>query len=310
MANERGVAIDIDRVTKAFPIDGKRATQALTEISLHIRPGEFVSVVGPSGCGKSTLMLMTAGLLGPTTGVIRVGGEALAAPLTDVGIVFQDDLLLEFRKALDNVLLQGRIRRLDLREVRSRAEELLERLGVAHAADRYPRQLSGGMRQRVSIARALVHGPSVLLMDEPFGALDALTRLQVRADLERLWLSERQTVLFITHSIEEAVGLSDRVVVMSPSPGRIVREMTIDLPRPRPLALGEAPELEGHVQTIYGMFEEMGVLHGRDAGPWGRARVPLSERRKASWERSGTTRMSRSARSSGRARGRSPRRMS
>ena len=251
MATERGVAIDIDRVTKAFPIDGKRATQALTEISLHIRPGEFVSVVGPSGCGKSTLMLMTAGLLGPTTGVIRVAGRALAAPLTDVGIVFQDDLLLEFRKALDNVLLQGRIRRLDLREVRSRAERLLEQLGVAHAADRYPRQLSGGMRQRVSLARALVHGPSVLLMDEPFGALDALTRLQVRADLERLWLSERQTVLFITHSIEEAVGLSDRVVVMSPSPGRIVREMTIDLPRPRPLALGEAPALEGHVQAIY-----------------------------------------------------------
>jgi NitT/TauT family transport system ATP-binding protein len=267
MASERGVAIDIDRVTKAFPIDGKRATQALTEISLRIRPGEFVSIVGPSGCGKSTLMLMTAGLLGPTTGVIRVGGAALAAPLTDVGIVFQDDLLLEFRKALDNVLLQGRIRRLDLHETRSRAEQLLEQLGVAHATDRYPRQLSGGMRQRVSIARALVHAPSVLLMDEPFGALDALTRLQVRADLERLWLSERQTVLFITHSIEEAVGLSDRVVVMSPSPGRIVREMTIDLPRPRPLALGEAPELEGHVQAIYGLFEEMGVLHGRAATP-------------------------------------------
>ena len=113
MASERGVAIDIDRVTEAFPIDGKRATQALTEISLSIRPGEFVSVVGPSGCGKSTLMLMTAGLLGPTTGSIRVAGQALAAPLTDVGIVFQDDLLLEFRKALDNVLLQGRIRRLD-----------------------------------------------------------------------------------------------------------------------------------------------------------------------------------------------------
>jgi NitT/TauT family transport system ATP-binding protein len=265
MAGERGAAIDIDRVTKAFPIDGKRAVQALTEISLRIRPGEFLSVVGPSGCGKSTLMLMTAGLLGPTAGMIRVAGQALAAPLTDVGIVFQDDLLLEFRTALDNVLLQGRIRRLDMGEVRSRAEQLLEQLGVAHAADRYPRQLSGGMRQRVSLARALVHGPSVLLMDEPFGALDALTRLQVRADLERLWLSERQTVLFITHSIEEAVGLSDRVVVMSPSPGRIVREMTIDLPRPRPLALGEAPELEEHVQAIYGLFEEMGVLHGRDA---------------------------------------------
>jgi NitT/TauT family transport system ATP-binding protein len=266
MAGERGVAIDIARVTKVFPIDGKRAVQALTEITLPIRPGEFVSVVGPSGCGKSTLMLMTAGLLAPTAGAIRVAGRALTAPLTDVGIVFQDDLLLEFRSALDNVLLQGRIRRLDMRDVRARAAELLEQLDVAQAADRYPRQLSGGMRQRVSLARALVHGPSVLLMDEPFGALDALTRLQVRADLERLWLSERQTVLFITHSIEEAVGLSDRVVVMSPSPGRIVREMTIDLARPRPLALGEAPELEEHVQAIYGLFEEMGVLHGKSAG--------------------------------------------
>ena len=264
MSAERGAAIDIDRVTKVFPIDGKRAVQALTEISLRIRSGEFVSVVGPSGCGKSTLMLMTAGLLGPTTGAIRVAGRVLTAPLTDVGIVFQDDLLLEFRSALDNVLLQGRVRRLDMREVRSRGMQLLEQLGVVHAADRYPRQLSGGMRQRVSLARALVHGPAVLLMDEPFGALDALTRLQVRADLERLWLSERQTVLFITHSIEEAVGLSDRVVVMSPSPGRIVREMTIDLPRPRPLALGEAPALEEHVQAIYGLFEEMGVLHGKD----------------------------------------------
>jgi NitT/TauT family transport system ATP-binding protein len=269
MAAERGAAIDIDGVTKAFPIGGGRAVQALTEISLRIRPGEFVSVVGPSGCGKSTLMLMTAGLLRPTTGVVRVAGQALAAPLTDIGIVFQDDLLLEFRSALDNVLLQGRVRRLDMRDVRSRAEQLLEELGVAQAAGRYPRQLSGGMRQRVSIARALVHGPSVLLMDEPFGALDALTRLQVRADLERLWLSERQTVLFITHSIEEAVGLSDRVIVMSPSPGRIVRERTIDLPRPRPLALGEAPALEEHVQAIYGVFEAMGVLHGKDAGPRG-----------------------------------------
>ena len=266
MAAERGAAIDIDRVTKVFPIDGKRAVQALTEITLPIRPGEFVSVVGPSGCGKSTLMLMTAGLLAPTAGAIRVAGRALTAPLTDVGIVFQDDLLLEFRSALDNVLLQGRIRRLAMRDVRARAVELLEQLGVAQAADRYPRQLSGGMRQRVSLARALVHGPSVLLMDEPFGALDALTRLQVRADLERLWLSERQTVLFITHSIEEAVGLSDRVVVMSPSPGRIVREMTIDLARPRPLALGETPQLEEHVQAIYGLFEEMGVLHGKGAG--------------------------------------------
>ena len=263
MAGERGTAIDIDHVTKVFETEGERPFPALTELSIHIAAGEFVSVVGPSGCGKSTLMLMTAGLLEPTSGEIRVAGKRLLSPLTDVGIVFQDDLLLEFRSALDNVLLQGRIRRLDMRRVRRRADELLEQLGVAHARSRYPRQLSGGMRQRVALARSLVHGPSVLLMDEPFGALDALTRLQVRFDLEQLWLADRPTVLFITHSVEEAVGLSDRVLVMSPAPGRIVREIAIDLPRPRPLALGEAPELSVRAERIYKIFEEMGVLHDR-----------------------------------------------
>jgi len=263
MVSQRGVPIDIDRVAKAFEVDGAPPVHALTELSVHIEAGQFVSVVGPSGCGKSTLMLMTAGLLGSTSGEIRVAGQRLVAPLTDVGIVFQDDLLLEFRSALDNVLLQGRVRHLDMRDVRRHADELLEQLGVAHARSRYPRQLSGGMRQRVSLARALVHHPSVLLMDEPFGSLDALTRLQVRFDVEQLWMTERQTVLFITHSVEEAVGLSDRVLVMSPSPGRIVREVVIDLPRPRPLALGEARELSEHADRIYGIFEEMGVLHGK-----------------------------------------------
>jgi len=207
------------------------------------------------------------GLLQPSRGEIRVAGKRLVAPLTDVGIVFQDDLLLDFRSALDNVLLQGRVRKLDMRQVRQRADELLEQLGVAHARSRYPRQLSGGMRQRVSLARALVHSPSVLLMDEPFGSLDALTRLQVRFDLEQLWRVERPTVLFITHSIEEAVGLSDRVLVMSPSPGRIVREIVIDLPRPRPLALGEAPELSALADRIYELFEKMGVLHDKGVTP-------------------------------------------
>jgi NitT/TauT family transport system ATP-binding protein len=263
MAGTRGAPIDYERVSKVFEVDGASPVPALAELSVHIAAGEFVSVVGPSGCGKSTLMLMTAGLLGPTTGEIRVAGRRLDSPLTDVGVVFQDDLLLEFRTALDNVLLQGRVRHLDMREVRGRAAALLEQLGVAGARSRYPRQLSGGMRQRVALARALVHGPSVLLMDEPFGSLDALTRLQVRFDLEALWLVERQTVLFITHSVEEAVGLSDRVLVMSPSPGRIVEEVRIELPRPRPLALGEAPELSGHAQRIYRIFEQMGVLHGK-----------------------------------------------
>jgi len=263
MTGGRRTAIDIDHVTKVFETDGERPFPALAELSIHIMAGEFVSVVGPSGCGKSTLMLMTAGLLNPTSGEIRVADKRLVSPLTDVGIVFQDDLLLEFRSAVDNILLQGRIRHLDMRQVRQRADELLEQLGVAHARSRYPRQLSGGMRQRVALARALVHSPSVLLMDEPFGALDALTRLQVRFDLEQLWLAERPTVLFITHSVEEAVGLSDRVLVMSPSPGRIVGEIAIDLPRPRPLALGEAPELSVRADRIYQIFEEMGVLRDR-----------------------------------------------
>ena len=260
--NQRGTSIEISNVTKIFDVAGATPVQALTEVSLSIKPGEFVSVVGPSGCGKSTLMLITAGLLGPSTGEVHIADRQLTQPLTDVGIVFQDDLLLDFRTARANVMLQGEIRHLDQATIGRRTDELLGQLGVGKAQGRYPRQLSGGMRQRVAIARALVHNPSVLLMDEPFGALDALTRLQVRHDLEQLWMTERPTVLFITHSVEEAVGLADRVVVFSPSPGRIVEQIEIDLPRPRPLALGEAPELSGPADRIYGLFELMGVLSG------------------------------------------------
>lgn len=258
----RGTSIEVDRVTKVFETAAGQAFEALTEISLSIRAGEFVSVVGPSGCGKSTLLLIAAGLLSPTAGQVRVGGDPLTKPMTDVGVVFQDDLLLDFRDARQNVLIQAEVRHQDMSEARVRTDSLLDQLGVGQAATKYPRQLSGGMRQRVAIARALVHSPSVLLMDEPFGALDALTRLQVRRDLEHLWLSERQTVLFITHSVDEAIGLSDRVIVFSPSPGRIVEELSIDLPRPRPLALGEAPELAHHATRVYALFEEMGVLTG------------------------------------------------
>ena len=212
-----GKAILIDRVGKTYGEDTATPFQALLPTTMDIRPGEFVSVVGPSGCGKSTLMLMVAGLLAASQGTISIGGKALAGPLTDVGIAFQDHLLLDFRTARENVLLQGVIRKLPLDPIRKRTAELFERLGLTQAADRYPNQLSGGMRQRVSLARALVLRPSILLMDEPFGALDALTRVQVRHDLEQLWMADRPTVLFITHSVEEAVGLSDRVFVMAPS---------------------------------------------------------------------------------------------
>lgn len=255
-------SIEIQRVTKIFAEGTRKEFQALKEINISIEPGEFISVVGPSGCGKSTLMLMVAGLLERSSGDIQVGGSMVTGPITDIGIAFQDHLLLEFRTAFENVVLQAEIRGLDEKEIEQRADELFEQLRLTPAKKNYPRQLSGGMKQRVSIARTLVHKPSVLMLDEPFGALDALTRLQVRTDLEALWLRERPTVLFITHSVEEAVGLSDRILVMSPSPGEIVDDIRINLPRPRPIVLGESPEFAKYVDHIYAHFARMGVLHG------------------------------------------------
>ena len=236
------------------------AVTALDNVSFTVGSGEFVSLIGPSGCGKSTLMLICAGLIPASGGEILVDGSRLDQPLTDVGIVFQDHLLLDFRTALDNVLLQAEFRGQPMQPARAAALSLLQRLGIEHAAERYPKQLSGGMRQRVSIARALVHQPSILFMDEPFGALDAITRTQIRHDLELLWMETRKTVLFITHSIEEAIGLSDRVIVMSPSPGRIVDEIAIDLPRPRPAHLGEYPSFNAYAERINSAFRRMGVI--------------------------------------------------
>jgi NitT/TauT family transport system ATP-binding protein len=260
-----GVPISISRVTKTFGENTDRPFQALKEVSVDIDAGEFVSVVGPSGCGKSTLMLMVAGLLSRSRGDIVIGGSSVVKPITDVGIAFQDHLLLEFRTAFDNVMLHADIRGLPRKQVEARAQELFAQLRLTAAMEKYPRQLSGGMRQRVSLIRTLVHDPSLLLMDEPFGALDALTRLQVRTDLEALWLRRRPTVLFITHSVEEAVGLSDRILVMGPSPGEFVEEIRVDLPRPRPIVLGDVQAFAGYVDRIHRHFERLGVLHGADA---------------------------------------------
>ena len=261
LAEASGVRIKIDHVGKVYGEGTSQPFEALRPISMDIQPGEFVSVVGPSGCGKSTLLLIVAGLLNASQGTVLVGDKPLSGPLTDVGIAFQDHLLLEFRTAQDNVLLQGEIRKLPLGPVREQTRVLFERLGLTKAANRYPHELSGGMRQRVSLARALVLQPSVLLMDEPFGALDALTRVQVRHDVERLWMTERPTVLFITHSVEEAVGLSDRVFVMAPSPGHVVEELHIDLPRPRPMELGASPAFAEYSKCIYDLFAQLGVIH-------------------------------------------------
>jgi NitT/TauT family transport system ATP-binding protein len=260
-----GVPISIRRVAKIFGEDTDNPFRALKEISAEIEAGEFVSVVGPSGCGKSTLMLMVAGLLARSRGDIAIAGDRVTKPVTDVGIAFQDHLLLDFRTALSNVTLHADIRKLPKRKIDARAKELFAQLRLTEAMDKYPRQLSGGMRQRVSLIRTLVHDPSLLLMDEPFGALDALTRLQVRTDLEALWLSRRPTVLFITHSVEEAVGLSDRILVMSPSPGEVIEEIRVDIPRPRPIVLGDVPQFATYVDRIHRHFERLGVLHGFDA---------------------------------------------
>ena len=247
--------------TKDGPVD------ACADIDLDIRQSEFIAIVGPSGCGKTTILKMVAGLVPHSAGSITVGAKPVERPLTDVGIVFQEAILLDWRDVLSNVMLQVDIRGSDAAAGEREARHLLEITGLSGFEHKKPYELSGGMRQRVSLIRTLVHDPSLLLMDEPFGALDALTRLQVRMDLEALWLRRRPTVLFITHSVEEAVGLSDRIFVMSPSPGEVIEEIHVELPRPRPIVLGDAPEFAAYVDRIHRQFEKMGVLHGAEATP-------------------------------------------
>ena len=234
---------------------------ALRGVTLEIADGEFVSIVGPSGCGKSTLMMIVAGLVPADRGsTVEVRDRPVSGPVTDLGIVFQDPILLDWRTVLDNILLQAEIRRLDRTSHRARALELLQMVGLDGFQQKRPFELSGGMRQRTSICRALVHDPPLLLMDEPFGALDALTREQMTIDIQRIWLTTRKTVLFITHSIMEAVLLSDRVVVMSPRPGRVEEILEIALPRPRKLDESGAHEYTRYTSRIREIFRAQGVL--------------------------------------------------
>ena len=258
--DDRGY-VELRGVAKTYRRAG-RETHALDPIDLSIRAGEFLAIVGPSGCGKSTLLRIVAGLHLASAGETRVAGRIVDRPQTDLGVVFQSPVLLDWRTALDNVLVQVELRGLDPRAYRDRALRLLDQVGLAEFADRFPHELSGGMRQRVAIARALIHDAPLLLMDEPFGALDALTREQMRLDLEALWLATRKTVLFITHSIDEAVLLADRVVVMSPRPGRIERVFEPALPRPRGLEARRSREFTDTAQAITDIFLARGVLHG------------------------------------------------
>jgi NitT/TauT family transport system ATP-binding protein len=253
------IFVEIRDVRKVYEGSGDRI-EALASVSLQVRRGEFVSILGPSGCGKSTLLMIVGGLVSPTEGSVVIGGAAVKGAQTDLGIVFQDPVLLEWRTSLGNVMIQAEARRLDNKIYLARARQLLASVGLGGFEHKYPFELSGGMRQRVSLCRALVHRPRLLLMDEPFGALDALTRDQMNLDLQRMWLQDPITVLLVTHSIPEAVFLSDRVFVMSARPGTVDAIVDVDLPRPRGLEALEQPEFLHHVRGIKQHFALRGVI--------------------------------------------------
>ena len=226
--------IELDGVSMVYRSRGKGANvTALDNLNLQIGEGEFVTLVGPSGCGKSTVLKLVSGLLGATSGQVRIHGKPVTGPRREMGFVFQTPVLLPWRTVRDNVLLPIEMLGLPVKEHRASADQLLQKVGLDGFQKAHTWELSGGMQQRVGICRALVHDPEILLMDEPFAALDAMTREVIGLELLRIWEERRKTVLFVTHSIPEAVLLADRVVVMSPRPGRIASVIPIDLPRPR-----------------------------------------------------------------------------
>ena len=259
MVAETGPYLRVEHLSKVYQTrDGE--VRALNDVSFTQGRGEFLSHVGPSGCGKSTLLMIAAGLVAPSDGLIQASERRIKSPRTDIGIVFQNPVLLEWRTALGNVMLQAEARKMNRDEAEAKARRLLATVGLAGFENKYPHELSGGMRQRVSICRALLHNPDHLLMDEPFGALDALTRDQLVLDLQALVTQRKMTVLFITHSIPEAVFLSDRVIIMTPRPGKIDTIIDIPLPRPRTLAMRESPEFAGYSRQILDRFLVQGVL--------------------------------------------------
>ncbi len=225
--------IEIDRVSRVFRTSGRQDHLALSDISLTIEDGAFVSILGPSGCGKSTLLYIVGGFVSPTEGVAKVRGKPIAGPGPDRGPVFQEFALFPWKSVLGNVMYGPRQQGVKHAEAEAQSRRLIEMVGLKGFEHFYPKELSGGMKQRVAIARTLAYNPAVLLMDEPFGALDAHTRTRLQNDLLNIWERDRKTVLFVTHSVEEAVFLSDKVVVMKRSPGRIKVVVDIDLPRPR-----------------------------------------------------------------------------
>jgi NitT/TauT family transport system ATP-binding protein len=258
-ANLGDAYLQIQGLSKVYATDDG-PVRALDRVSLIQRKGEFVSLVGPSGCGKSTLMMIAAGLAAASDGEVLVENKRITRARTDIGIVFQNHVLLDWRTALENVLLQAEARKMDMKVAEARARELLAAVGLQGFENKYPKSLSGGMKQRVSICRALIHDPTHLLMDEPFGALDALTRDQLVLDLQDICSKRSVSILFVTHSIAEAVFLSDRVIVMTPRPGKVDRVININLPRPRTLAMRESGEFGVYSREILDIFLARGIL--------------------------------------------------
>jgi NitT/TauT family transport system ATP-binding protein len=235
-------SIRVERLSKAYRSRDGSEVEALRDVSFTVGRGEFVSIVGQSGCGKSSLLKILAGLLSKTSGVLSIEDRELDGPRSDIGLMFQKPLLLEWRRVLDNVLLPVEIYRLDRKKYEEKARRLLGTAGLADFLTKYPFELSGGMQQRVALCRALVAEPSLLLMDEPFGALDTLTRQKMGFELLRLWEEWKSTVLFVTHDVDEAVMLSDRVLVMSSRPGTVLGSFTVELPRPRQIFIKDTAE--------------------------------------------------------------------
>jgi NitT/TauT family transport system ATP-binding protein len=257
--------IAVDKVARVFS-GGAKTVTALERISFDIQAGNFVSIVGPSGCGKSTLLKIISGLLPASDGSVSVSGRRVQSPLESVGMVFQAPVLLKWRSVLGNVLLPVEFAKLDVAAHVDRARALIKLVGLEGFEEMYPHELSGGMQQRASLCRALITDPQFLLMDEPFGALDAMTRDELDMELLRIWEERKKTVLFVTHSIQEAVFLSDVVIVMSARPGRLLEQIVIDLPRPRSMEVMGATKFGEYTLKIRGLLAGAGGVSAPPVG--------------------------------------------
>jgi NitT/TauT family transport system ATP-binding protein len=250
------IIVAVENVQKVY----ETGLKAVSDVTFNVRRGEFVSLLGPSGCGKSTLLMMIAGLLQATSGSVSVDGRKITGPRKDISVVFQSSVLLPWRTILENLRLPIELLGLDPGTFDDRARYLLNTTKLLSFADALPSELSGGMRQRVAICRALIHNPAILLMDEPFSALDAMTRDEIGLELLRIWDREKKTVLFVTHAIREAVFLSDRVLVMAQRPGRIVEAIKIDMPRPRSLEIQETDQFNAYVGALRKLIDASHML--------------------------------------------------